>query len=372
TNKEKYITYLPHGGFNNQRVELENAIFLAWFLNRTLIIPPIILFEGSANFIFLRYDDLYNVLSQFILSSRNQFQICIKNNPKSGPLGLLFREEQKGCPMVTYSMYDWDELIDFTFLKLHIKHINRQDFNYKNLLESLHIYNNTEVYNMTKDEYPYQQRYYDDATSTIGLDIFKERVNLIDLSKRSEKLLHFGSVYPATRIVRQLPESNEFWNKLMNKALPNNPTLINITDKIVDKIGGIDNFIGIHARLKDGRYLRNQKETVQNLIKRIEKDFKDGVCLKTTIFLATDMKRDHISLQPFFQKFSSCTYILDDFKDLLEPLKFLKNPRDGIIMYEFLIPLVDLLVVSKGNKFYGTKNSTFSSYAQRLHKTWIN
>ncbi|CAG8570001.1 17604_t:CDS:1, partial [Gigaspora margarita] len=106
------------------------------------------------------------------------------------------------------------------------------------------------------------------------------------------------------------------------------------------------------------------------LIKRIQEDFEDGVCLTTNIFLAIDVKRDHISLQPFFQKFS-CIYVLDDFKDLLEPLKFLKNSRDSMFLYEYLIPLVDLLVVSKGCKFYGSNSSTFSAYARRLNEAWI-
>lgn len=39
-----------------------------------------------------------------------------------------------------------------------------------------------------------------------------------------------------------------------------------------------------------------------------------------------------------------------------------------MILYEFLIPLVDLLVVSKGSKFYGSDKSTFSAYARRLNE----
>ena len=41
--QEKYITYLPHSGLHNQRIALENAVFMAWALNRTLILPPLIL-----------------------------------------------------------------------------------------------------------------------------------------------------------------------------------------------------------------------------------------------------------------------------------------------------------------------------------------
>ncbi|KAF9410719.1 hypothetical protein BGZ94_001554 [Podila epigama] len=40
---EKYLTFLPHSGFHNQRSELENALVLARLLNRTLIIPKVYL-----------------------------------------------------------------------------------------------------------------------------------------------------------------------------------------------------------------------------------------------------------------------------------------------------------------------------------------
>ncbi|KAF9363894.1 hypothetical protein BGX34_003053 [Mortierella sp. NVP85] len=39
----KYLTFLPHPGFHNQRAELENALLLAKLLNRTLIIPKVYL-----------------------------------------------------------------------------------------------------------------------------------------------------------------------------------------------------------------------------------------------------------------------------------------------------------------------------------------
>ncbi|CAG8736397.1 2556_t:CDS:1 [Dentiscutata erythropus] len=255
-------------------------------------------------------------------------------------------------------------------MKDHIKYIHRQNFDFNHLLESLHINNSSDVYNVTEDKGQYQQRYYDDPISTIELDKFKERVNLIDLGKRSEKLIHFGSLFSSNRNVRQLPESIEFWNKLMRNMLPNNPIINYIADKIIDKIGGMNSYIGVHPRLKDSFFAKRRNNTVQGLIEKIQTDFKDGVCLTTKIYLAIDIKRDHSSLQPFFQTFS-CIYVLDDFNDLLEPLRFLKNPRDGMILYDFLIPLVDLIVVSKGSKFYGTEKSTFSSYAKRLNEAWI-
>ncbi|KAF9356503.1 hypothetical protein BGX26_005157 [Mortierella sp. AD094] len=39
----KFLTFLPHSGFHNQRTELENALLLAKLLNRTLIMPKVYL-----------------------------------------------------------------------------------------------------------------------------------------------------------------------------------------------------------------------------------------------------------------------------------------------------------------------------------------
>ncbi|CAG8795433.1 10853_t:CDS:1, partial [Dentiscutata erythropus] len=334
---ERYLTYLPHDGFNNQRIELENAIFLAWFLNRTLIIPPLLFFKGVAPIISQPYDKLYELLTRFMHPNddfkNNNFEFCFSEDKTNCNFVLCFREDQSNCRIVSYTMYNWEELLDFAFLKQHIKYIHRQDFNLKYLLESLQIHHDKEVYNVTSDQAQYQQRYYDDPTSTIKLGKFKERVNLIDLSKRTEKLLHFGSVFSSIRIVRELPESKKIWNKLINELLPNNPKMINIVNGIIDRIGGTNSFIGVHARLGDGYFVKHQNEIVQELIKGIQKDFNhtdiknDSACLPATIFLATDVERNHNSLQPFFQTFP-CIYMLDDFNDLLESLKFLKNPKD--------------------------------------------
>ncbi|GAA6060403.1 hypothetical protein JCM10212_004656 [Sporobolomyces blumeae] len=38
---EKYIGYLPHSGFHNQRAALQNALYLGALLNRTVLVPPV-------------------------------------------------------------------------------------------------------------------------------------------------------------------------------------------------------------------------------------------------------------------------------------------------------------------------------------------
>ncbi len=38
---EKFLAYLPHSGFHNQCIALENALTLSYMLIRTLTVPPI-------------------------------------------------------------------------------------------------------------------------------------------------------------------------------------------------------------------------------------------------------------------------------------------------------------------------------------------
>ncbi|CAG8736590.1 17874_t:CDS:1 [Dentiscutata erythropus] len=346
--QENYLTYLPHSGFHNQRIALENAVFLAWFLNRTLIIPPLLMYKSRALIPIGRsFEDLYNRLSKHTVCKNNSLE---------------------NCQAESYIRYNWEELMDFTFLKQNIKYIYRQDFNFNHLIESLYINNDAEIYNISNSR---EQQYCDYNTSK-----FQKCVNLVELRRRSEKLLHFGSVFSSHKIIATLPENRNFKTKLKQMMLPNNPTILSIANKIVDKIGGTNSFIGVHARLGDSIFLKHQNMTVQNLIETIQNDFKDidikdgSACLPTKIFLATD-KRDSESLRLFFQTFP-CVHMLNDFDDLLEPLKSLKNPSDGTIMYEFLIPFVDLLVVSRGYKFYKTSSSTFSRYAGFLNRLWLD
>ncbi|CAG8827001.1 34060_t:CDS:2, partial [Racocetra persica] len=127
--EEKFLAYLPHDGFNNQRIELENAIFLAWFLNRTLIIPPILYFTGVTPIIAQPYAELYNLLSHFMLPN---------NNFKENRFIFCFSEDETE-------------------------------------IESLNIDPNTEVYNVSGDEYPYQEQYYDYSKSKTKLGKFKKR-----------------------------------------------------------------------------------------------------------------------------------------------------------------------------------------------------
>ncbi|KAG0333682.1 hypothetical protein BG000_008955 [Podila horticola] len=86
----------------------------------------------------------------------------------------------------------------------------------------------------------------------------------------------------------------------------------------------------------------------------------------TPIYLATDAHRPRAN--PIFDKLFEtfdCIFTLDDFAEDIEPLQQFRNPEDGVLMAEFLIPMVDAMVVAKSAAFFGTPASTFSNYIQR-------
>jgi len=41
TPDDKFLSYLPHSGFHNQLIALENTLVPARLLNRTLLVPPV-------------------------------------------------------------------------------------------------------------------------------------------------------------------------------------------------------------------------------------------------------------------------------------------------------------------------------------------
>ena len=73
TPSETYITYLPHSGFHNQRIELENALLLAAYLNRTLLLPSVYL--GNSAMPWLRFEKMYERL---LLQTKRGLDHCAK------------------------------------------------------------------------------------------------------------------------------------------------------------------------------------------------------------------------------------------------------------------------------------------------------
>ena len=128
-----YISYLPHSGFNNQRQQLENALIVAYIMNRTLIVPP--LYLGHAN--ILSWKPFWNLTRQLdIVETLNYNRLFSDADPaEMSPLLLELLNPESPVALIPFSsIFD----LDAVSAKFGIRMINVRDFLVRNILEFAH------------------------------------------------------------------------------------------------------------------------------------------------------------------------------------------------------------------------------------------
>ncbi|CAG8551541.1 2563_t:CDS:1 [Ambispora leptoticha] len=390
--EEKFITYLPHSGFHNQRIALENAIFIAWYTNRTLIVPPVILGKKIA---WIKNPKLSNNLAK--LNATKNLDECHSFPARS----LRYERCIKGYN--AYTLFPWDKLMDLGSIRNHISIINRQDFNPQDLYKLINITDPTEEVYYVKEKSRYDIQFYDQdgALNRKQNPKFERQLPLCSLLNRKEKLVHFRSIFSSNRIKTSLYDNQIFREMVKKKLVFNHPILTKVVKRITRKLGGSEKYIGLHLRVGDNGYLDSKAELIRSMIKAIkneeginqesdnfnetnnDNDGDDGIrkptlsinyiekCANTrSLFIATDGKVSDPVIQPIFTTFP-CTFTIKDFSDEIQLLKQAKNNVDNSSLYAYFLPMVDLMVSAHGSKFFGTYGSTFSAYALRLHQVWI-
>ncbi|CAG8553005.1 558_t:CDS:2, partial [Scutellospora calospora] len=281
-NNERYLAYLPHGSFHEQRISLENAIFLSWVTNRTLLIPSIIFGQQ-----LLSYDSFKN-LSEILINLKNYNETNIKCEWDSKH-NLCIKKIQKDF----YTFVKWEFLIDMEFSQKKIRIINRETYDLKNLFLFLNITDPKNEFYLLDDEEIYNHQFYDDIDEKSPSDTrYKNMIHLCSLQRRNETLLHFGSLFDNNRLNLKLNDNKEFLQNIQNSLIINHPVLLE--------------------------------------------------------------KGEEISIQ----------------LDWTNTLKSILNPIDNVSLYEFLVPLIDTVVVAKSGEFFGEKENLDSNYIQRLHDYW--
>ncbi|OBZ86255.1 hypothetical protein A0J61_05692 [Choanephora cucurbitarum] len=434
TPEERYVTYLPHSGFHNQRIELENAFLLAAYLNRTLLLPSVYL--GNPAFPWLRFDKMYERL---LLQTKNGLDYCSQ----------IRDDEPMPSECLTYKQWTaipWTFFYDFKELRKHVRIVFRDDLSLEWIQDHLNA-TEQDIY-LFKDYSPFDYRIYDLAESKTPLTRFVHRIELEALEAIEEKVLHFGSVFGSYRVLAQTEDHRDFFKLVRKDMIFTNPTLMTVAERIVKKLGGVGSFVGLHVRVGDGLFkvrasiqiddlfhrlvddftdlmeseLKNiydrdhdqdRKENNEYEIRQLREDYQnatDGFDMpirvqhpadnqeslgpasdslqlscqvgdgrndrfaKTTVFIATDcpQPRAHPLLRKLFAVFP-CTFVLSDFKDDLSELSQIEVMQEKVKLESYLIPMVDAIISAQGHTFYGTNSSTFSTYIERqLHPAYTN
>ncbi|KAG0338068.1 hypothetical protein BG004_007379 [Podila humilis] len=404
---ERYLAYLPHSGFHNQRITLENALLLAKYLNRTLLVPPV--FLGPAT-----EWRLFEILHRrILLQTKRGLDHCGKV-PKGDPL------PAECLNYYSWTTVEWDFFYNMEKIGAEQPFKYRTDHSFAWMVTHLGIDRQKDVH-IFEDRAHYDYQVYDDPNSLTPLNKrYMRRLDLSELVAIPKRVLHMGSLFATGRVLAELPESKQYQQFLRRTMILSTPILVKTSNAIVNKLGGLGAFVGLHLRVGDGMFVDPAPDNIENMFQSLvnitgitpipnykivpstqaavfteantgrgseesedteEEGDDDETPQETTpmrldfaqcrakmdvggkftiIYIATDgvYPRRNILFRKLFDHFP-CIFTLDDFSDHLAELKEMKN-TDGVGLSKDLIPMVDAVVSAKGRYFFGTPKSTFS------------
>jgi hypothetical protein len=411
---EKYLTYLPHSGFHNQRIAFENALVLSRILNRTLLMPPIRL--GDKPLRYVNFDALYQFI---VLSDKHGLYHCSRV-PSYVPTPL------ECLDYFGYTHITWDWLVNLTDVAMHQRLLQRWNMTDAWIREQLKM--SEEDVLTIKDSTPYQYRFLDTLSDiSPSSHKFSESLYLPNLAMSTQRLLNFGTLFGSSRLRLKNATNICIRGNVRQSMSYSNPSLIRLATSMAKILG--DPYLGAHVRLGDGEFRRNAEDNVRLIwwkllhqvleytleetskleyafrtstqdlamsVPDITVDLKGATpdlsltramemrsslpnlhCrgrlhvrpqflrLNTPLFISTDVQNPLVSpLLARFHKTFPCTFYLSDFTADLASLEQLRNADDGVMLGEFLLPFLDAMVVAHAWKVVGTEKSTFSSFVQ--------
>ncbi|KAI9255559.1 hypothetical protein BY458DRAFT_519981 [Sporodiniella umbellata] len=425
SHQERYLSYLPHSGFHNQRIELENALLLASYLNRTLLVPPVML--ASPAMPWMKYERLYERL---MFQSKHGLEHCATLH---GPL------PSECLNSFRYTNIPWSFFYNMTAVQENSTPlVFRDSHSYQWIYRTLNVKPH-DVY-FFKDQTPYEYQIHDDASDALPLDRFSYRMHLNTLKAIEHPVLHFGSLFGSYRVLAETEENMERLRAIRSSMIFRQPVLSQATDRIVQRLGGKDQFVGIHLRVGDGIFKLRASITVDDMFHALVDALTDlsldevrqydpehdqdrlesseyEVTLRsmpteqnhtkpisvhhptdtftaplahpglpacqpadainqrfrhTVLYIATDAPnpRHHPLLQKLFRLFP-CTFVLSDFQQDWQEVKKLQVVQENVPLEGYLIPILDAMISAHGHTFLGTPHSTFTHYIERqLHPVY--
>ena len=411
----KFLAYIPHSGFHNQRIALENGLVLAHLLNRTLLLPPVRLGAALA---YAPFDDLYALAAN---ATKAGLEHCAATLPDGSPRAPECDNYER------YTHIPWGWLIDFLAIQSTQPLLLGWNFTDGWLQERLNL-SDGDIFKL-KDSSRNQHAFQDFVPPRRPLNPgsarkFSEPLHLAALTRRPERLLMLGSLFGSSRLHLRVHENLRVRRQVREKMVFTNPHLTGVTDAIRAALGGT--YLAVHLRIGDGYFEVNATKTVRRSWWKLlqaglgfsddeiasleEESFPDEEPLGPPIF-APDLpvlRSPHPPLPPFpsnaspatgfscrgplyraphlrklnaplyistdavsptlnpllwrFLTTFPCTFFLEDFTEQTRPLGVLRSEMDGVPLGSFLMPFVDAMVAGQAYQVVGTESSTFSAF----------
>ncbi|KAF9584574.1 hypothetical protein BGW38_005970 [Lunasporangiospora selenospora] len=300
---ERFLGYLPHSGFHNQLMSLENAIRLAAHLNRTLLLPPLHL--SNLRRFNLVWKEPEVLLQQWVDRNRTGIEYCRDYNPLLQPLlsrkqllALSEKDRKRELDCIFYHAWTvtpWTYFYNIPGLLADapsldgrtnpIRVFDRPNMTMPWLYERLNITDADKDVYFYKDSERYEYKILDDFDADYSikpnisdpsdpafawLNRYANTILLSDLQKRPERVIHFGSLFATDRVEASTEEHNNFklfvsknmdlWNRDIIGASALAEKQVDQWVVLTKRI--VPGFLGAHLRTSDGGF---EKATPKNL-----------------------------------------------------------------------------------------------------------
>jgi hypothetical protein len=404
--QDKFLAYLPHSGFHNQRIAFENGLVLSRLLNRTLLVPPVRYGERP-----LRYVRFEALQQHTHLSGKEGLGHCAL-------VPLLAALPFECQDYFDYTHVPWEWLVNLTTIKSHQRLLQRWNMSNAWLLEHLEL-SEDDILTLP-DTDPYHFRFLD--TSETSTDKYLESVYIRELALSPKRLLQIGTLFGSSRLRLRNAHNLRIRGDTRRSMAFSNVYLTPIADSIANALGRT--YLGAHVRLGDGHFISNAhanarlvwwklvhvvlklsvEETLtleRQLAHPDEAEFRpipiptdhsawqishSSVALlpelslpcrsplhslphlkplNVPLFISTDAQDPltHPSIVRFLQTFP-CTFLLSDMLSYTAPLRRLQSGHDGVMLGDFLMASLDAMIVGKAWAVVGTEQSTFSRFVE--------
>ncbi|KAF5345365.1 hypothetical protein D9758_008502 [Tetrapyrgos nigripes] len=405
----KFLAYLPHSGFHNQRIALENALTLSHMLNRTLLVPPARL--GRKSLRYVNYDSLKTYVS---LSGKEGLDHCSR-------LPSHINIPPECSDYFDYTHVSWEWLADLKVIKSQQKLIFRWNMTDGWVHDCLSINDSNTL--TLRDTGRYHYRFLDTSTDASPVSHkYQEDLHVSSLIHLHQPLLQIGTLFGTSRLRLQNSENIDVRRKVRESMSFANPVLLQVADAVHKALGGF--YLGVHVRIGDGQFLIHSNDnvrlvwwrmmhevlgfTIEDTL-RLEKSFSTRespptppdtfmrqpiqpgedfplttqspktpcravlhslphlVSLNIPLFISTDVKDpgQDPNLEIFLRTFP-CTFFLADFTKEMSLLDHFRNDYDGLALKPFVSPFVDAMIAGKAWRVIGTPGSTFSRFVEDL------
>ncbi|KAI9430443.1 hypothetical protein H4582DRAFT_1824133 [Lactarius indigo] len=404
---ERYLAYLPHSGFHNQRIALENALVLARILNRTLLVPPAHL--GSNVFSYHKFDELYHLL---VYSGKQGLLHCSKV-----PSNISLPE----CwGYYDYTHVSWDWLVDLSSIAVEQPLFHHDElFTYpwlENPPPDAHTLR-------LRDQTAYDFRFvdYTPAPDAPPHPRYRTAYPIATLAASDAQLIQLGTLFGSARLHLSERDHRAARTAIRERMAFANPYLRRASLAAAHALGGPDAFLATHVRLANGPFPygagadrargvvpppnasagSSSSAEVHALERRLvpanaglppplrttDVDYVSPVAppsggaiacagkqqheeralvpLNVPLFVATDME-DSPALAPLRAAFPCLVLMRDLVVPEVRALGRLVSAEDGVRLGPFLVPMLEAAIAARAWAVVGTEGSTFSTYVEDL------